>query len=924
MTGNDTKTCGSEAFPCKTLHYAVFLTGEGNTVYLYGRESERHPYGCEGRELLINKSINIIGLNTTASVYCQEGLKFKAPNASALTVTLRNLLFSNCSIAVGAEILNSETTFARPFHQIYLKNVTFNSVRGTAFSVTYSKQHFVNISVEDSSFVNNENSEDFIGAIVQIHLPGDHDVRLNGCLTEQSINLKEAPIYRAWKYKNHVQFRNTQFLNNTAYLGVVYLQNGEINFINCAFVNNSVDGTGGVLYQGRGNGSLGVQNTTFEQPKEFGRNGKRNKHSCFIHSESAGPLEVNNSNFITDQIQNYYSIVRVVRGGMVNFDSFTFMKCPIGDALRLDISPLLAQGSFQGKPCGTRVTAVNVFCERCSPGNYSLERGYSTGLHVHQHTCQPCPYGATCLQNITAKRNFWGYVSSENPPVLTFLPCPLDYCHPAPTSPDTLDFHSCYGQRTGELCGACARGYSEDLSTTQCRQDAKCHNNWFWFVTVAYMTVFALILIFKPPVLSFLWRHAFWFRQQTDNETAEEHFEPGYLKIVFYFYQVVDLLLITHPALLIRNINLFSLLIGLFNFRLRFFHQYVGCPFPGVTAVSKEFFLSVNVFGTVGCTFIIYVLHSIISSSGRAQRRPSPTLYLAIAMEIMLLGYERLAETSLSLLHCVPIGSEWRLFLDGNVHCWQWWQNALIVYITVFVAPFIMVLYFGSLQLYEDKLSGKEFLGACVFPLPFLVHWALTHIIRKDQAEVHCSDSKEIKAILHESFRPPTEEDKGTVYWESVLIGRRFVLLCLHAFIADHFVRLLCLDGACVTILAHHLVSRPYRSATANTCETVSLVALVAMATLNVGEAAFMSGGMEYGGPNESQALRWVEIALLGLVPGAFGVLFMLTCLSQCVRLVFLGIKGTKTLRRTASMCDELVNYQEEPPRPLQDPTRGE
>ena len=190
-------------------------------------------------------------------------------------------------------------------------------------------------------------------------------------------------------------------------------------------------------------------------------------------------------------------------------------------------------------------------------------------------------------------------------------------------------------------------------------------------------------------------------------------------------------------------------------------------------------------------------------------------------MEILLVGYERLADTSLSLSHCVPIGSEWRLFLDGNIHCWQWWQNVLIIYIAVFVAPFIMVLYFGSLQLYRNKVSVKEFLGACVLPLPFLVRWAVQHVKKSNTIETDSSDGDEIKTILHESFRPPTEEDTGTVYWESVLIGRRFVLLCLHSFIVDPMVRLLCLECACVLIFAHHIIKKPYRDVKANTCETL-------------------------------------------------------------------------------------------------------
>ena len=162
----------------------------------------------------------------------------------------------------------------------------------------------------------------------------------------------------------------------------------------------------------------------------------------------------------------------------------------------------------------------------------TLQDSISPNRHV-----QPCPYGATCLDNlIKAKPNFWGYVPTKRPPTLTFVPCPLEYCHPL-NSPGILDYNGCYGHRTGELCGTCARGYSEDLFTTQCREESKCHDNWFWFITAAYTIVFALFLIVKPPILSFLWRQTFWFKRpsEADTQTLETHFNPGYLKILFYF-----------------------------------------------------------------------------------------------------------------------------------------------------------------------------------------------------------------------------------------------------------------------------------------------------------------------------------------------------------------------------------------------------
>ena len=52
----------------------------------------------------------------------------------------------------------------------------------------------------------------------------------------------------------------------------------------------------------------------------------------------------------------------------------------------------------------------------------------------------------------------------------------------------------------------------------------------------------------------------------------------------------------------------------------------------------------------------------------------------------------------------------------------------------------------------------------------------------------------EIKEIFHDSFQlpQPEREESGTVYWESGLIGWRFILLCFHGLITNPMLRLFC------------------------------------------------------------------------------------------------------------------------------------
>ena len=763
-------------------------------------------------------------------------------------------------------------------YQISLKNVTFHSVKGGAL-LLYFGNGIHKVYVENCLFLNNENTDDYTerwSVIAYIQLP-DNDLGTS--------------IY-------NVYFINTRFEGNTGYFGIVYVQGGASSFVNCTFKDNYVLSPGGGMMCIGQNSDLNVRNGTFLQQKKVNQKSAQDKDklTSFIYSESNGKLVIISSSFIADDTIDVYPIIKALDAKSFNLDSSSSIRCPFSTTLVFHNVTRIVGSTWVPK---TVRTTFQVFCEDCPLDTYSLERGQSTGLIAREKTCQACPYGATCINElIKAKTNFWGYVSVKQPPTLTFIPCPLEYCRPSNSS-SIHDYNGCYGHRTGVLCGVCTRGYSEALFSTECREESKCHDNWFWFLAVAYTIMFASYLIIKPPILSFLYRQTFWFKYTptVNSERSEAQFDPGYLKILFYFYQVAELLSITASKDPGHKTRFLSPVIGLFNFEVRSFNENAGCPLPGLTAVSKEFFLCLKVFATMASVFLIFAIHRAISKTGRLQR-PSLTLYLAICMQILLLGYKRLADTSLSLLHCVPIGSERRLFLEGNIRCWQWWQNVLIIYIAVFVAPFIMVLYFGSLQLYRDKVSMMEFLGACVLPLPFLVRWAAKRIKKSSETETNWSDGGEIKKILLDSFRPPTEKDKGVVYWESVLLGRRFVLLCFHSFIADPMTRLLCLDCACVLILVHHIIKKPFRDVKANTCEIVSLLALVTIATFSFAKAAFMSAAVEAVGPNEDhfQVLQWIEVALLGFVPAAFFILVMLAFVSHLCRLVVLVIRGFKKL----------------------------
>ena len=268
-------------------------------------------------------------------------------------------------------------------------------------------------------------------------------------------------------------------------------------------------------------------------------------------------------------------------------------------------------------------------------------------------------------------------------------------------------------------------------------------------------------------------------------------------------------------------------------------------------------------------------------------------LYLSVALETLLLGYERLADTSLKLMHCVPIDKDWRLFVDGTIQCWQWWQFLLTSFIMSFIIPLVLVLFWGSLRLSKDKVTAKEFLIACAFPLPCLLFWMFREYRKKyDQQMLNAEkvhNAEEIKQVLHGPFRAGSSEDHGTLYWESVLTGRRLILLVIHTFATDPTIRFVCLSCACVIILVHHLTVRPFRERKANICEGFSLLSLVVICMFSLTEATLISHGIDPTGQSKDlfYAVQWIEIGLLSLAPLALCLLVAFCALSQVARLLY-------------------------------------
>ena len=854
------------------------------------------------RCILSNNKIGITMDIKSNSLQCQ---------ANSLILVVNNSLFvgGNLSRRDGDAIrfivqsMCSSLTSPRPNFikgVLILENVTFQGFHNSVLYVKMQRNVTGKIYVKNCKFLNNS---EFVYRLVErptVKIVFDEEAPRK-CL-KRNYNSKNL-----WDKKNQfpVVFENSIFENNFATSGALNFFNGNITFINCSFKDNEGLTLGAHIKMKNGYGRLNIVNSNFLQTRlyEHFDTGPRRilNDGCFLYSESAGPVIIRNSSFTANISKKFYPILAVTRSSLLQADSSSTIQCPSGKWLRMGINK--ENGFSKGsEECWMKINYVKIFCEECPPGFYTLQRGLTTGSlnNKNETKCLKCPYGAYCANGtIKAKENFWGLTdTSSSPPSLKFFHCPSEYCN-RPSNSTHYGHNSCHGRRDGMLCGKCTDGYSEALYSTSCRKNEKCNNNWFWLATGIYVVVFAVYIVFKPPIFSGLLKHSLWFKnkptksdfRQTSLKEDKKH-DFGYLKIIFYFYQVAELVMIRSPEKTFHLIPIIPPIMAIFNFQVKSLNGSIGCPFPGLTAVTKELFKCMKFLGTLISIGLIYAIHQATSRSLHTAP-PSMKLYLAVALETLLLGYERLADTSLKLMHCVPIDKDWRLFVDGTIQCWQWWQFLLTSFIMSFIIPLVLVLFWGSLRLSKDKVTAKEFLIACAFPLPCLLFWMFRVYRKKDDQQMlnaeKVHNAEEIKQVLHGPFRTGSNEDHGTLYWESVLTGRRLILLVIHTFATDPTIRFVCLSCACVIILVHHLTVRPFCERKANICEGFSLLSLVVICMFSLTEATLISHGIDPTGQSKDlfHAVQWIEIGLLSLAPLALCILVAFCALSQVARLLY-------------------------------------
>ena len=686
---------------------------------------------------------------------------------------------------------------------------------------------------------------------------------------------------------------NTEFRNNsggdTCILELLDVYATEIQ--NCNFTDNF--GGVGSSHIRIFSGKLTIWNNTFNQSAEsqvlYNVGGKSKDFVAFngflavTQSES---VEIRNSSFILDPFSAEGKAIVVVEGaGEGILDDSVQIVSPINT--KLNMRRLQTYTHHEG----VTKELVWISTERCPVGTYSIRRGKQSGYSVKELVnCYRCPVGGNCSSSLAAQPNFWGYPVNKDS--VSYQLCPEGYCClPSVDNKCSYDntsyLHSgCQDNRTGILCGQCKQNFTEGLFTTECVQAKDCTHSWYLVVFLPLTFLFALYLVEKPPVFEWVGKQLKWLIPRCAEENDQESVSPnyGFLKIIFYFYQVAGVLTVSSYGVehLLRN-EIVLPVTNLFNLKLYANTNWKICPWPIFTPLLKTVFQLVTVMTIFFWIPVLYLLHSGLNKSRKREPTfPPPGPYLGAVLEIMLLGYSAVAGTIAQLLRCVSIQEVHRWYYDAQYVCWhQWWQIVADFVIALYLFPFMFTLSVGSVQLQRAEISEKKFLLTIILPLPYIL-FVLYDCVKKKitqradyqipliASSVHneehdTNSSPSMRASLLEEGAPPTavpvhdeehdtnsstsirgslpEEEEipptadlvhnevhkvllevlcgpftklqdnqpqGKIYWEGVLIGRRFFIIAIGCLLSEHaLLRSVFLTILCLIYLVVHIYLKP-------------------------------------------------------------------------------------------------------------------
>ena len=655
----------------------------------------------------------------------------------------------------------------------------------------------------------------------------------------------------------------------------------------------------------------------------------------------------------------------------VNAEKFTsekhspHFKCPLRSIPNISVSTV-------NRPQAAFKSSIHVTCNSCPKGEYTLRPSNLSGLdkinsikNKLQPQCHSCSFGAVCKRGIKPKPNFWGYVHKGK----AFMTvCPPGYC--CQKSDQCVALNSCSSKRTGRLCGRCKEGYFQSVFTNDCLENEACNAAKFWAVAILICVLLTVLLIFLQDIFLiivkllkigklvssakricdslrkclFTKKDSCELRSVCDGDEQDlvgtdsnderegendEHCEmqkesssdsraTGLIKIVFFFYQINSILTVYNSireADYLNNLKFLILSVFNLNFQAPSLSTEFHCPVHGMGSTTKVWIRALLPVLCLMLAVVFYGFVYILSHFFRSRQfikkyseKAKSRLLIAI-LQLILLGYSTLTSSTFSLVTCIPlVNGQKVLYIDGEVPCYQNWQIAVIMFISLWAAPLIFALYKLPSYMKKGEISLRGVYIALMLPLPFAFYSVARFIKEKccskvdnasndqDRSPLIPNDDRkqepsvisQLLDVIEGPFRRKSDDKKDEkLSWEPILLLQRILLSICCTFVLLPGMRSLLLLILIIIFSCMNVYYRPFNSGFLNGTNLIMFFMLCITGIINAFYAFIYEYGIVPEGPllDTLHILDYLEVGVILIFPAIAVLAFV------CVLLVFIAAK---------------------------------
>ena len=331
----------------------------------------------------------------------------------------------------------------------------------------------------------------------------------------------------------------------------------------------------------------------------------------------------------------------------------------------------------------------------------------------------------------------------------------------------------------------------------------------------------------------------------------EDRFLPGLFKVILFFYQTNALFKVYSGSKSRGSVHIVQELMStMFNLRADgiFSQNFSWCPFGNLRPVTKVVLKSsfiIYLFTLLLFTFGLLKFGKLLNITRYLNREFNHSRLLCCTLRLILISYAGITSACFTLLSCIELPHLGNiLFIDGSIQCYTIWQKFVISVVVFWILPFPVAIYGSSWLLHNDALSIKTSFLCLLFPLPTVCYCLYIRLWCHQKKKTEIRDlgfinqnDKEVLEIMEGPFRRSNCHGTSSDFrlpWESALIGRKLLLICIKTFVANTFVGVFLMLLSTVLFLAHHIYIKPFSSKSLNNIETVSLLMLTVIGLLNM------------------------------------------------------------------------------------------